>query len=282
MRKSFLLLCLAAVCSLNAAECRKHFHPYVGANEKGVPFYFENKLNNYVITFRYTNPTPTHPPFVLAGMPAPVNLNGFSRYSFTHLVVNGIDSRKLEPQKFEIFNTRESAGVDVVYNFNGIKMILRFEMNDSSPLLYMQWKRGKDVPAGAIRKMSIHFNVMPCASGQKRNSYSREIVTPRGVLKSPAKVTRKRHKLSVRDRFLILQDAVYQPGGKPKITSPVLLVPEWKTLRSGFATFGTAQDMSISFELAPESSSWRFGLLDTPKQQGNKAFAGFCQKYTEQ
>ena len=277
MKKILLLLLFVLVSSSGAAECRKHFQAYVGATEKGEPFFFENKLNNYVITFRYTNPSPTQPPFVLAGMPAPVNLNGFSRYSFTRLLVNGIDSRHLEPKKFEIFNKGNRAGVDVLYNFNGVKMILRFEMDDSSPLLYMKWIRDKDVPAGAIKSMNISFNVMPCASGQKRNSYSREIVTPRGTLKSPAGVTRKRHKLNAKDSFMILQDAKYQPGKAPKITSPVLLKPDWKVLRSGLAIFGTAQDMSVSFDLDPAAGSWTFGLLDTPKRRSNSEFSAFVK-----
>ena len=277
MKKSFLFLILAFGTLLGAAECRKHFQPFVGATEKGEPFFFENKTNNYVITFRYTNPLPTAPPFVLAGMPAPVNLNGFSRYSFTWITLNGIDSRKLEPKKFEIFNKGSRAGVDVLYNFNGISMTLRLEMDDTTPLLHLQWIRGKNVPAGAIKKMSINFNVMPCASAQKRNSYSRSIVTPRGILRSPANIPRKRHKLTAKDRFMILQDDKYQPGKAPKITSPVLLVPDWKALRSGLAIFGTAQDMSLSFELDPAAASWKFGLLDSPKLQNNAEFAQFVK-----
>ena len=277
MKKSFLLLLfLFSVCA-GAAECRKHFQTFVGASEKGEPFFFENKFNNYVITFRYTNPGPAQPPFVFAGMPAPVNLNGFSRYSFTRLIVNGIDSKNLEPKKYEIFNKGNRAGVDVLYNFNGVKMTLRFEMDDTSPLLQMTWIRGKDVPAGAIKNISIAFHVMPCASLEKRNSYCREIVTPRGTLKSPAGVPRKRHKLNAKDSFMILQDGKYQPGKAPKITSPVLLKPDWKTLRSGVAVFGTAQDMSISFELDPSAESWKFGLLDTPKRRNNAAFAAFVK-----
>ena len=277
--KKFVLFFIFTAALLGAAECRKHFNPYVGAAEKGVPFFFENKLNNYVITFRYTNPSPTQPPFVLAGMPAPVNLNGFSRYSFTWLTINGIDSRKLEPKKFDIFNKKDQAGVDVYYNFNGVQMILRYWMTDQTPFLYMAWLRGKNTPADAISKISINFNVMPCASGQKRNSYSREIAAPGRVLRTQPKINRKRHKLTAKDTYLILQDARYQPGKAPKITSPVLLVPDWKVTRSGLAIFGAAQDMSLAFELDPKASKWEFGLLDTPKKRSNEEFALFCKKY---
>jgi hypothetical protein len=141
----------------------------------------------------------------------------------------------------------------------------------------MKWIRSKDVPAGAIKSMNVSFNVMPCASLEKRNSYSREIVTPRGTLKSPAGVTRKRHKLNAKDSFMILQDAKYQPGKAPKITSPVLLKVDWKVLRSGLAIFGTAQDMSVSFDLDPAAGSWTFGLLDTPKRRSNSEFSAFVK-----
>jgi hypothetical protein len=278
MKKYLLLLLLTAVSLLNAAECRKHYQAFVGPTEKGEPFFFENKLNNYVITFRYTNPGPTAPPYVLAGMPAPVNLNGFSRYSFTWLTVNGINSRNLEPKKFEMFNKKDSAGVDAHYNFNGVHLIQRFWMNDKTPLLYMTWLRGKNVPAGAIKNMSIEFNVMPCASGMpKRNSYAREIVTPRGTLRTPEKLKRKRHKLTKQDVYMILQDAKYQPGKEPQISSPVLLVPDWKSLKTGMAIFGVGQNMSVSFTLDPNASKWEFGLLDTSKKRSNQEFAAFVK-----
>ena len=281
MKKFLLFLLLGTVSLLTAAECRKHFQAYVGASEKGMPFYFENKHNNYVITFRYTNPSPTQPPFVLAGMPAPVNLNGFSRYSFMWLTLNGIDSRKLEPVKYDIFNRNGQAGVDVYYNFNGVKMILSFWMDDATPLLHMQWKLAENVPAGTIKTLSVNFNVMPCASTQKSNSYSREIATAKGVLRTPAKVARKRHNLTAQHRYLILQDGVYQPGKEPKITSAVMLVPAWKSVRSGQGTFGKAQNMTLVFELDPSAGNWQFDLLDSPKRRSNQEFARFALPYVK-
>ena len=126
--------------------------------------------------------------------------------------------------------------------------------------------------------MSIEFNVMPCASGMpKNNSYAREIVTPRGTLQTPAKLRRKRHKLTKQDVYMILQDAKYQPGKEPKISSPVLLVPDWKVLQSGTATFGVGQNMSITFTLAPNAQKWEFGLLDTPKRRNNREFSAFVK-----
>ncbi|MBQ7208508.1 MAG: hypothetical protein IJS01_11990 [Lentisphaeria bacterium] len=261
---------------LAGAECRRHTVPFVGPDERGEPFLIQNGEIGYVITFRYTNPTPSAAPSVLVGMPLPVNLSGFSRRDFTWLVVNGIDSRRLEPKKYEIFNSGNRAGVHVHYNFDGVKMIQTFQIRDGSPLLEMIWTRsGGTPPEEKIKTLRLHFNVMPCIAARKSDSYDREVVTPRGVSENPDRVRRKRLKLDARDVWLILQDAKYQAGTHPRAAGPVLLVPDWKGLASGNISFGTHQNVFADFTLDTGAECWRFGLLDSDKKRSNGQFREF-------
>lgn len=275
------LLCLAAAvaaAALPAAECRKHTNAYVAATERGEPFLLQNRLTNYVITYRYTNPNPTRAGQVLLGMPAPVNRTGFSRFDFTSLTINGIDSRVLEPKKFEIFNTPAASGVDVHYNFDGIPMIQRFSVSDASPLLTMTWLRGKGTPRQPIRTMSIRFTVMPCAVGEARDSYSREVVSPAGKYAATPGVRWRKQKITARDSSLIFQDAERQGGNGSKYAGPVVLVPGWKSILAGELRVGIHQDAYAMFTLDPNASEWSFGMLDSEKKRSNDEFAEFLRE----
>ena len=273
----YALLCLAAV-SVSGAECRKHNHAYVAATERGEPYLLKNSFTGYVVTFRYTNPSPTREPQVLLGMPAPVNKTGFSRRDFTSIVINGIDSRVLEPKKYEVFNTKESSGVDVYFNFNGIPMIQRFSVSDSSPLLTMTWLRGKGTPLRPINTMSIRFTIMPCASGQARDSYSREVVSKIQKYAAKPKIRWRKQKISARDGCLIFQDAKYQGSADSPHAGPVLLCPDWKSILSGMVMFGVHQDLYVNFELDPKAASWSFGMLESEKKRSNAEFSDFVKK----
>ena len=273
MKKMISFALLGLLCTaLTAAECRKHNQSYVAPTERGVPFLLKNNLTNYVITYRFTNASPTQVSSVLLGMPAPVNKYGFSRKDFTSITINGIDSRQLEPKKFDIFNTPEASGVDVHFNFNGIPMIQRFSVSDSSGLLTMSWRRGPGKAHDPIRTMTIRFFVMPCASGRDRDSYLREVVTPAGKYSSKPKVRWRKQALTRRDTWLILQDAKYQTAG------PVLLCPDWGSIVSGQARFGAHQDMYLEFQLDPNANKWDFGMLDSEVRRKNADFADFLKK----
>ena len=271
-------LCLIATVSVFGAECRKNNNAYVAPTERGVPWLMKNNLTNYVVTYRYTNPSPTQAASVLLGMPAPVNTTGFSRKDFTSLVINDIDSRVLEPKKFEPFNNQQEAGVDVHYNFNGIPMIQRFSVSDSSPLLTMTWLRGPGDPVQPIKSISIRFSAMPCAAGRSKDSYSREVVTPATKYSPKGKARWRKQKLTSRDTVLILQDSKYQSGPQSPNAAPVVLCPGWKSIKSGIVMFGTHQDVYINFELKPDADSWSFGLLDSEVRRSNSDFAAFLKK----
>ncbi|MBQ9337692.1 MAG: hypothetical protein IJS14_10405 [Lentisphaeria bacterium] len=272
-------LCLLAAASVFGAECRKNTNAYVAPTERGVPWLLKNNLTNYVVTYRYTNPSPTQAGEVLLGMPMPVNVTGFSRKNFTSLVINGIDSRVLEPKKFEPFNNGQEAGVDVYYNFDGIPMIQRFWVSDSSPLLNMTWRRGPGTPFQPIRSMSVRIVALPCAAGRAKGSYSREIVTPAAKYVSKGRSRRqKEQKLTARDTVLILQDAKYQSGPQSTNTAPVVLCPDWKGILSGTASFGSSQEVYLFFELKPDAESWSFGFLDSEVRRSNADFMAFLKK----
>ena len=223
--------CLLAASLVFGAECRKYNRPYVSARERNEPFQLENSLSRYVVTWRYLCPTPTQAAQLLIGMPLPVHKTGFGTREFTGITINGIDSRMLEPKKFEIFNTKESSGVDVYFNFNGIPMIQRFSVSDSSPLLTMTWLRGKGTPMRPINTMSIRFTIMPCASGQARDSYSREVVSKIRKYAAKPKIRWRKQKITAKDGCLIFQDAKYQ-GSVPNIQIIVKALATWHMWRA--------------------------------------------------
>ena len=276
MRKLFCIFLVVAMTFATAAECRKHHNAYVNKLERGVPFLLKNQLTSYVITFRYTNPSPSQSGRVQIAMPAPVNKTGFSRFDFVHVVINGIDSRLLEPKKYDIFNTQGEAGVDVLYNFNGVQMVLRFSVTDTSPLLNMSWSRAKGNSTRPIESASIHFTVLPSASGKAKGSYARELLTPRGLLKPKARMAKEN--LAKEDKWIIMQDEKYQYSDKASYAAPVLLCPDWKGIASGTASFGVQQDVALSFKLDAQASSWSFGMLDTEKKRSNADFLAFVKE----
>ena len=275
MRKLFCILLVLATAFTTAAECRKHHNAYVNKLEKGVPFLLKNQLTSYVITFRYTNPSPSQSGRVQIAMPAPVNKTGYSRFDFVHVVINGIDSRWLEPKKYDIFNTPEAAGVDVLYNFNGVPMVLRFSVSDTSPLLNMSWSRAEGNKSRPIESASIHFTVLPSASGKAKGSYARELFTPRGLLKPKTRMAKE--SLAKEDKWIIMQDGKYQYSAQASYAAPVLLCPDWKGIVSGTANFGVQQDVAVWFKLDTNASSWNFGMLDSDKRRSNADFLAFIK-----
>lgn len=259
-----------------AAECRKHHNAYVSKFEKGVPFLLKNQLTSYVISFRYTNPGPAQSGRVQIAMPAPVNKTGYSRFDFVHVVINGIDSRFLEPKKYDIFNTPEASGVDVLYNFNGVPIVLRFSVSDTSPLLNMSWSRAEGKTSRPIESASIYFTVLPSASGKAKGSYARELLTPRGFLKPKGRTAKE--SLGKEDKWIIMQDGKYQYSEKARYAGPVLLCPDWNGIVSGTASFGVQQDVSMSFKLDTQASSWSFGMLDSEMKRSNADFLAFIKE----
>ncbi len=272
----YVSLCLLASSLVFGAECSKYNRAYVSAAEHGVPYLLRNKSAQYVVSYRYQHPSPSRPSQVVLGMVRPLPRTGFGPREFSFLTINGIDSQMLEPKKFEIFNTKESSGIDVHYNFDGIPMIQRFSISDSSPLLTMTWLRGKGKPMGPIKTMSIRINAIPCAAGKAPGSYSREVVSSLKVY-SPRGRKLNRQKLSAQDGNLIFQDAKYQSGKGRPFAGPVLLCPDWKSILSGTAVFGAQQEMHVIFKLDPKAASWSFGMLESEIKHSNAEFADFVK-----
>lgn len=274
--KYTVLLCLLCA-AVSGAECQKA-RGHAGPGERGEAYLLRNQTNRYKVNFRYTCATPSQVERVLVGLPGPLYGAGFSSKSFMNLTLNGIDSRLLEPKKYECFKEGKTSGIDVYYNFDGIPMILRFTVSDDSPLLEMSWRRGKGGLPTPIREMLIRFSVMPCTSGQAKDSYRREIVSPVGIYLPKAKIRFDKKKLTDRDSWLILQDSKYQSGERSQYSSPVFLRPDWKNLCSGEAHYGVHQDMGLEFQLDPKAAEWTFCLLVSERKNSNADFLKFLKK----
>ena len=71
------------------------------------------------------------------GMPGPHHFFNFPNAGFLNLTVNGIQSRYLLPKEITTDDSTGTAKADVLFNFDGTRITLRFEMNDKSPMLYL-------------------------------------------------------------------------------------------------------------------------------------------------
>ena len=278
MRRLFFAFLIALAATASAAECRRHNKSYVSSPDRGVPFLLKNQLTGYVLSFRYIAPSPTQPGRVHLAMPAPVNKTGFSRFDFTSITINGIDSRAIEPKSFEVFNKPDESGVDVHYNFNGIPMILRLSVSDASPLLTMTWMRGEGKPRQQIKSAELRFSVLPSAAGKRSDSYSRELVTPTGKYEATPNVRWKKQPLSKDDTWIIMQDTKYQYPVDTDYASPVLLCPVWDGIISGTARHGVHQDIFLNFQLDPNAQSWTFRMLDCERKRSNADFYAFLKE----
>ena len=113
-------------------------------------------------TQQWIKPTAKSPGRVVVGLPEPVFWQGFVSRDFTRLTVNGISSVELEPKSIETFSRDGIAGVDALYNFDGIRMTLRFYMTEQSPMLFMEWRKDP-ASEGTVERAELAFSIPPTA-----------------------------------------------------------------------------------------------------------------------
>ena len=260
--------------TVSAEKVSRNFHRHSKNYGKAVYYELRNKLNNYLIYFQWIRPTAKKPGSVVIGIPEPVFWQNFVSRGFMSLAVNGIGSTTLEPLSFNTFAENGRAGIDVLYNFDGVKMTLRFSMTETSPLLFMEWIRDKN-SAESVDTIELSMATYPSYSlpvgGKPDPRYERELRTPVRTVKGPAKDT-VWTSFKPEDKYLIMYDARFDYPGTPKAQGPCFLAIDWNGILAGRCWFGKIYCMNFRFTLDPKADHWRFGLWEYKKRLSNQEF----------
>jgi|GEM_PF-473001 len=260
--------------SVEAESVTRSFHRHSKNYGKAVYYELRNKLNNYLVYFQWIKQTVKKPGSVVIGIPEPVFWQNFVNRGFMSLTVNKLNSTSLEPLSFEPFAEKGRAGVDILYNFDGVKMTLRFYMTENSPLLFMEWIRDKN-SAEPVNSIELSISTYPSYSlpvgGKPDPRYEREFRTPVRTVKGPAKGTTWTT-FKPDDKYLIMYDAKFDYPGTPKAQGPCFLAIDWNGILSGRCWFGKIYCMNFKFVLDPKADRWRFGLWEYKKKMSNQEF----------
>lgn len=183
-----VLMGTAWAAALTAEKVKRSYHASSKLYGRAEYFSIRNDANAYLVYFQWIKPTAKSPGRVVVGLPEPVFWQGFVSRDFTRLTVNGISSVELEPKSIETFSRDGIAGVDALYNFDGIRMTLRFYMTEQSPMLFMEWRKDP-ASEGTVERAELAFSVYPSYSvpngGKRDERYQREIQTPARTIPSP-------------------------------------------------------------------------------------------------
>ncbi len=276
----FIGVLLLAVEVSAAAKAEKVERTYHQANKlygKAEYFWLSNALNQYLVYFQWIKPTAKAEGKVVVGIPEPVFWQGFISRDFMNLTINGIKSSQLEPKSITTFTQEGSAGVDALYNFDGVRMTLRFYLTEKSPLLFMEWRKDP-TSEEKIEKAELSMAVYPSYSvpngGKRDERYRREILTPVRTISSPDKgsawIT-----LKPEDSSLVMYDAAFEPANTPKAQGPCFMVLNWQGIQSGRAWLSKIYAMNFRFILDPKANQWQFGLWEFKKPMNNQEFMDY-------
>ena len=237
-----------------------------------------NKSNSYVIYYQWVKPTAKTEPEFMIGMPEPVFWYNFENRGFMDITVNGVKSKNIEPLSTKVWNESERSGIDTLFNFDGIKLTLRFYLRKDSPVLW-----GELIPdaanQSAIKEMKVIFNCKPSmvVSGQLEGIYERELVTPARTMKQ--ETPSHWHPLTSGDEYIIFTDLKFQPGPKDeKSQGPCFVRADWTNVQSAQVWFGNEYAAHPEYTINPESSNFRFGLFESKKRYNNKEFIEMVKK----
>lgn len=276
--KSFsLLLFLLTGAVLSAApvaeKVSRTYHRHHKNYGKGEYISISNKTDQYLVYLQWINPTAKKEGKVVIGIPEPNFWQQFVNRDFMRLTINGFSSTELEPKDIKVFNGKEQSGVDILYNFDGVRMILRFYMREDSRQLFMEWFKDpscKEKIHSAELALSAYPSMVLNNRGKASTRYQRAIKTPAREINSPRKTAWV--KLTKEDSYLVMYDKNLNPSQEPKAKGPCLLTVNWNGIRSGKVWFGNIYCMNFRFTLNPDAPRWQFGLWEYKKSIDNQSF----------
>ena len=279
MKKSFILLALLAVGSLfaaapAAAKVTRSYHRHHKIYGKGEYYQISRDQFGYLIYFQWVKPTQKQEEQVLIGLPEPNFWSGFNRRGMFQLVINDISIFDIEPKEITLLKEKDKAGINVLYNFDGVWMNIRFFMDSTSPLLHVECLKDARTKK-AVRSIALNIGVTPTIDGQKRNSYKREVITPVRTCKKGGW-----QQLKKEDSYFFMYDAVYEGSiDKPKSNGPAYMQMDTSVWESARMHYGTAAKVSFQFKIKPDTQKIAFSVLELKSRSTNKEFTDFLNKY---
>ena len=254
-----------------AKEVNRTYHKHHKIYDQGKYYQISRDDVSYLIYFQWVKATQNKDGQVLIGLPEPSFWSGFNRRGMLNLQVNGISVYDLEPKEIKVFQQEKQAGIDVEYNFSGVRMTFRFFMDDVSPLLHVEMIPSPKNKPGAIKTLQLDFGVDPSITGKPNGSYKRELL-------SPVKKYDKRGwtDLSAQDTYLVMYDTKYGYGkDNPKSQSPVFLKLDFTGLEKGRIHYGPSSAISFRLIYKPDCPKIALDILELRKQLTNEEFLDY-------
>ena len=280
MKKTiFSMLAILTVLSLSGAEVirsRQGASPKYPSRGDKVILQFKNRRNAYSVSLTNMPADQKQDPGTDIGMPGPHHFFNFPNAGFLNLTVNGIQSRYLLPKEITTDDSTGTAKADVLFNFDGTRITLHFEMNDKSPMLFLTLIH--DPASDPVRSMEVNILAYPSINqgNAKKNEYQREVVTASKTYKVDKGV--KWLGLARDCGVMDLIDRAQQPPKNPKSQGPCAVLADWNGIASGKVHIGKIYNVQLRFTLKPEAGKWRFAFFEQKKKMSNDEYFAFRKK----
>ena len=279
MKKYLFLLALVFIGSLSAAapsaaKVSRSYHLHHKVYGKGEYYQISCGKYGYLIYFQWVQPTQTQEEQVLIGLPEPNFWSGFNRRGLFNLIINDISVFDIEPKEITLFKEPGKAGISALYNFDGVRMHLRFFMDEKSPLLHVECIKDPRTEK-SVRSIALNMQVTPTIDGQKRNSYKREILTPVSFYNRSGRQILKKE-----DRSFFMYDTNYQGSAdKPKSNGPAFMTWDTSVWESASMHYGKGSGIYFQFKIKPDTQKISFSLLELKKKTTNREFQEFLLQH---
>jgi len=280
MKKTiYSVLVLLTAVSLSAAEVirsRQGASPKYPSRGDKVNLQFKNRRNAYTISFTNMPADQKQDPGTDIGMPGPHHFFNFPNAGFLNLTVNGIPSRYLLPKEIKTDDSTGTAKADVLFNFDGTRITLHFEMNNESPMLYLTLIH--DPASDPVKSMELNILAYPSINqgNARKNEYQREVVTANKTYKVDKGV--KWLPLERNCGVMDLIDRAQQPPKNPKAQGPCAVLADWNGIASGKVHLGKIYNVLLRFTLRPAAGKWRFAFFEQKKKTSNDEYFAFRKK----
>ncbi len=272
--------CMTVCAQATVEKAVRSYHRASAAYGRAEYYRIAGKTNEYLVYFQWKLPVMGKSDGgVMVGLPEPNFWTGFIARDFMTLTVNGIKSNTLEPRSITPFTKDGCAGIDALYNFDGVRMTLRFWMDGESPLLRMRWIRDEasEPVKSAVLAMECRPSFCVPNGGKRDSSYRREAASPVRTF-TPKLNTTAWFYLKPDDTRLTFYDSHYQVGGpEPKAEGPAMLTIDWSGIQSGRFWMGNIYGVNLEFNLDPGFREVTFGILELKKHMTNTDFFQFSK-----
>ncbi len=203
---------------------------------------------------------------------------GFSpQVRFFNLVINGIAGQKLvvKPEDIKAYRDGENAGADILFNYDGTKICLRFYMRPDSPVLWgaiMPLPDSVEPIKSAYLEISLTASQLVLSKERKaifKDVYSRQVITPVRTIDQNKNMIR----LKPEDTRLVFQDTIYDGSGPDKGQGPCVVIVDHSQVEVANLRLTNFYASVVSLKLKPDFKEFRFGLFQQNARISNSDFA---------